>query len=165
MYSRKLLLLPHSEIFQPIHVLLHTLLNRKPRFPSKVLKRTLNAQCAQIVISQVAGANMDRCSGKQFASLINNTCVGNHLSAANIIFGINHYNFDQRIDLDDIMNQGNVKSWKGRSHLTAMLSEDDGETWPYTLLLDERNEVSYPDAKEADNGYIYVTRDKLSRTF
>lgn len=252
MYSRKLLLLPHSEIFQPIHVLLHTLLNRKPRFPSKVLKRTLNAQCAQIVISQVAGANMDRCSGKQFASLINNTCVWNHLSAANIIFGmrvmicqgnastdcgktitlrghadipgrsfdehmlvekkdgalwmlvrtfkgigesfstdggytwtpgrnshidgpcsrffirrlksgrllmINHYNFDQRIDLDDIMNQGNVKSWKGRSHLTAMLSEDDGETWPYTLLLDERNEVSYPDAKEADNGYIYVTYD------
>ena len=181
------MLLPHSEIFQPIHVLLHTLLNRKPRFPSKVLKRTLNAQCAQIVISQVAGANMDRCSGKQFASLINNTCVGNHLSAANIIFGmrvmicqgnlrnglyaifnidkvkhllmINHYNFDQRIDLDDIMNQGNVKSWKGRSHLTAMLSEDDGETWPYTLLLDERNEVSYPDAKEADNGYIYVTYD------
>lgn len=40
-----------------------------------------------------------------------------------------------------------------------MLSEDDGETWPYTLLLDERNEVSYPDAKEADNGYIYVTYD------
>lgn len=41
----------------------------------------------------------------------------------------------------------------------GMLSEDDGETWPYTLLLDERNEVSYPDAKEADNGYIYVTYD------
>lgn len=72
---------------------------------------------------------------------------------------INHYNFDQRIDLDDIMSQGNVKSWKGRSHLTAMLSEDDGKTWPYTLLLDERNEVSYPDAKEADNGYIYATYD------
>lgn len=25
---------------------------------------------------------------------------------------INHYNFDQRIDLDDIMNQGNVKAGK-----------------------------------------------------
>ncbi len=73
---------------------------------------------------------------------------------------INHYKFDQRIDLDDIMSQGNVKSWKGRSHLTAMLSEDDGETWPYTLLLDERNEVSYPDAKEAADGYIYVTYDR-----
>ena len=72
---------------------------------------------------------------------------------------INHYQFQQRIDLDDIMQQGNVKSWKGRSHLTAMLSEDDGQTWPYTLLLDERNEVSYPDAKEADDGYIYVSYD------
>ncbi len=72
---------------------------------------------------------------------------------------INHYHFDQRIDLDDIMSQGNVKSWKGRSHLTAMLSEDDGQTWPYTLLLDERNEVSYPDAVEAADGYIYVTYD------
>lgn len=72
---------------------------------------------------------------------------------------INHYDFDQRIDLDDIMSQGDVKSWKGRSHLTAMLSDDDGKTWPYTLLLDERNEVSYPDAKEAADGYIYVTYD------
>ena len=72
---------------------------------------------------------------------------------------VNHYKFDQRIDVDDIMSQGNVKSWKGRSHLTAMLSEDDGVTWPYTLLLDERNEVSYPDAKEAQDGYIYVTYD------
>ena len=72
---------------------------------------------------------------------------------------INHYKFSHRIDLDDIMRQGNVKRWKGRSHLTAMLSEDDGATWPYTLLLDERDEVSYPDAKEADDGYIYVTYD------
>lgn len=53
----------------------------------------------------------------------------------------------------------NVKSWKGRSHLTALLSEDDGQTWPYYLLLDERNEVSYPDAKEAADGMIYVCYD------
>ena len=30
---------------------------------------------------------------------------------------------------------------------------------PTPLLLDERNEVSYPDAKEADDGFIYVTYD------
>ncbi|GIP58554.1 sialidase family protein [Paenibacillus sp. FSL W8-0186] len=72
---------------------------------------------------------------------------------------INHYNFNERIDLEDIFNQGDVKKWKGRSHLTALLSEDDGKTWPYTLLLDERNEVSYPDAVEAADGYIYVTYD------
>lgn len=72
---------------------------------------------------------------------------------------INHYDFNERIDLEDILNQGDVKKWKGRSHLTALLSEDDGKTWPYTLLLDERNEVSYPDAVEAEDGYIYVTYD------
>ncbi|MBU5445108.1 sialidase family protein [Paenibacillus sp. MSJ-34] len=72
---------------------------------------------------------------------------------------INHHNFHERIDLDDILSQGDVKKWKGRSHLTALLSEDDGKTWPYSLLLDERNEVSYPDAVEAADGYIYVTYD------
>ena len=72
---------------------------------------------------------------------------------------INHHQFHERIDLDDIMNQGNVKSWKERSHLTAMISEDDKATWPYTLLLDERDEVSCPDAKEAADGYIYGTYD------
>lgn len=72
---------------------------------------------------------------------------------------INHFQFGQKNDVDDIMSQGDVKAWKGRSHLTAMLSEDDGQTWPYTLLLDERDEVSYPDASEAEDGYIYVTYD------
>ncbi|MBQ8408734.1 MAG: AraC family transcriptional regulator [Clostridia bacterium] len=51
-------------------------------------------------------------------------------------------------------------NYVGRSHLTAMLSEDDCKTWPYKLLLDERTNVSYPDAKEADDGYIYVTYDR-----
>ena len=53
----------------------------------------------------------------------------------------------------------------GRSHLTAMLSEDDGKTWPYKLLLDERANVSYPDAKEADDGYIYITYDRERGAF
>lgn len=47
-----------------------------------------------------------------------------------------------------------------RDHLTALLSEDDGKTWPYYLLLDERANVSYPDATEASDGYIYVTYDR-----
>jgi hypothetical protein len=37
-----------------------------------------------------------------------------------------------------------------RSHLTAMLSDDEGKTWPHRLLLDDRSEVSYPDAIETD---------------
>ena len=72
---------------------------------------------------------------------------------------INHANFRERIDLENIMAQGNVKSWRGRTNLTAMRSEDDGATWPYALLLDERNDAAYPDAKEGEDGYIYVTYD------
>lgn len=50
--------------------------------------------------------------------------------------------------------------FKGRNNLYAMLSEDDGKTFPYKLLLDERDNVSYPDCKEADDGYIYITYDR-----
>lgn len=55
---------------------------------------------------------------------------------------INHYNFN------------------GRNNLTALLSEDDGKTFPYSLLLDERNDVSYPDVTEGSDGYIYVVYDR-----
>lgn len=72
---------------------------------------------------------------------------------------VNHYRFEDRIDLDDIMQQGDVKKWSGRSHLTALLSEDDGQTWPYSLLLDIRKDAAYPDAVEAADGYIYITYD------
>ena len=50
--------------------------------------------------------------------------------------------------------------FKGRSHLHAMLSEDDGKTFPHKLLLDERRHVSYPDATEAPDGSIYITYDR-----
>ena len=51
-------------------------------------------------------------------------------------------------------------NFKGRNNLTALLSEDDGKTFPYSLLLDERNKVSYPDAVECEDGYIYITYDR-----
>lgn len=47
----------------------------------------------------------------------------------------------------------------GRSHLTALLSEDDGRTWKGGLLLDERQRVSYPDGVEAPDGTIYIIYD------
>jgi len=50
--------------------------------------------------------------------------------------------------------------FQGRSHLTAMLSEDDGATWPLRLLLDERSGVSYPDAVEAEDGRVFVIYDR-----
>ena len=48
----------------------------------------------------------------------------------------------------------------GRNNLTALLSEDDGKTWKYKLLLDGRNSVAYPDGVEADDGYIYISYDR-----
>lgn len=54
----------------------------------------------------------------------------------------------------------NHHQFMGRNNLTAMLSEDEGKTWKYKLLLDGRNLVSYPDSKEADDGYIYISYDR-----
>lgn len=49
---------------------------------------------------------------------------------------------------------------KDRSHLTALLSADEGRTWTGGLLLDERINVSYPDGVQADSGNIYVIYDR-----
>jgi hypothetical protein len=47
-----------------------------------------------------------------------------------------------------------------RCDMTAYLSEDDGQTWPYALLLDGgRNGVSYPDGQQLPDGRIAVTYD------
>jgi AraC-like DNA-binding protein len=50
--------------------------------------------------------------------------------------------------------------FQNRNNLTALLSEDDGQTFPYSLLLDERDSVAYPDGVEADDGYLYITYDR-----
>ena len=54
----------------------------------------------------------------------------------------------------------NHVNFTGRNNLTALLSDDDGKTFPYSLLLDARNAVSYPDAMEGEDGYIYITYDR-----
>ena len=51
------------------------------------------------------------------------------------------------------------KGVKGRSHLTAFVSEDDGRTWKGGLMLDERAGVSYPDGVQASDGSVYVIYD------
>ncbi len=53
----------------------------------------------------------------------------------------------------------NHYSYRGRNNLTAMISRDDCRTWEGFLLLDERDNVSYPDAVEGNNGYIYIIYD------
>ncbi len=47
-----------------------------------------------------------------------------------------------------------------RTHMTAFLSEDGGETWPHRLLIDERRRVSYPDASQSADGIIHITYDR-----
>jgi hypothetical protein len=54
----------------------------------------------------------------------------------------------------------NPPSGKGRSHLTAHLSDDDGRTWKGGMLIDERNSVSYPDGVQAPDGTVYVIYDR-----
>lgn len=46
-----------------------------------------------------------------------------------------------------------------RKNMTAMLSDDDGKTWYGNLLLDGRTGVSYPDAVEGGDGFIYAVYD------
>ena len=48
----------------------------------------------------------------------------------------------------------------GRNNLTALVSDDEGRSWPYRLLLDPRDDVSYPDGFEADDGTIYIIYDR-----
>lgn len=47
-------------------------------------------------------------------------------------------------------------SLRGRARLTALLSTDEGKTWPCKLLLDEREASNYPDVTQDDRGNIYV---------
>ena len=46
-----------------------------------------------------------------------------------------------------------------RSHMSALLSDDDGQTWRGGLLLDKRASVSYPDGFQAPDGLIHILYD------
>ncbi len=52
------------------------------------------------------------------------------------------------------------ESLRVRSHLTAYLSHDEGETWSDGLLLDERAGVSYPDGAQTADGAIQIIYDR-----
>ncbi len=54
----------------------------------------------------------------------------------------------------------NHYKFKGRSHLTAQRSTDDGATWNDGLLLDERGGVSYPDGVQDKDGLIWIAYDR-----
>lgn len=58
-----------------------------------------------------------------------------------------------------LMVRHNPPGGKGRSHLTAYLSGDDGATWQGGLLLDDRKNVSYPDGVQGPDGTIFIIYD------
>lgn len=66
------------------------------------------------------------------------------LASGRILF-VKHGGIDQRT--------------RHRSHLTAFLSDDEGQTWRGGLLLDEREGVSYPDGFESPNALIHIVYD------
>jgi hypothetical protein len=47
-----------------------------------------------------------------------------------------------------------------RTGITASLSSDEGRTWRGKLVLDPRDNVSYPDAAQASDGTIYAVHDR-----
>ena len=53
---------------------------------------------------------------------------------------------------------------KSRIQMTALLSEDDGRSWKYSMVVDPR-ETSYPDAVEGPDGTIYMVHDRGRTTF
>lgn len=64
---------------------------------------------------------------------------------------VNHVRFDP----DHTLAFG-----KRRNNLAALLSDDDGKTWPHELMLDMRYTVSYPDGTEARDGTIRIIYDR-----
>jgi sialidase-1 len=65
----------------------------------------------------------------------------------------------ERIDTFDTQ-VGNTPWNRGRSKLTAWLSDDDGATWHGGLMLDDREHISYPDGTQAPDGTIYISYDR-----
>lgn len=54
----------------------------------------------------------------------------------------------------------NNNTASGRDKMTAFISEDDGKTWKYQCLLDDRPSTTYPDAGITDDGVIYAIWDQ-----
>lgn len=59
-----------------------------------------------------------------------------------------------------LVKNGPIERKTGRSHMTAFLSSDEGQTWQGGLVIDERNGVSYPDGFQAPDGKIYILHDR-----
>ncbi len=83
------------------------------------------------------------------------------MAPAKGIAGPTSRTFFQRLASGNILlikNGNAIDQPAGRTHMTAYLSEDDGATWPYQILLDERP-TSYPDATQDKDGVLHIVND------
>jgi len=53
-----------------------------------------------------------------------------------------------------------INNSTARTNLTAYISSNGGKTWPHKLVLDQRSNISYPDAIQTNDGNIHVVYDR-----
>ena len=58
-----------------------------------------------------------------------------------------------------LVKHGPLDIRSGREKLMAFISDDDGKSWQGGLMIDERDDVTYPDGVQAEDGTIYLTYD------
>lgn len=58
-----------------------------------------------------------------------------------------------------LVKNGPIDTQTDRRNIIAFLSEDDGQTFPYSLELDMRANVSYPDVSQRPDGLIHCVHD------
>jgi hypothetical protein len=58
------------------------------------------------------------------------------------------------------VKNGPLNKKTGRVQMTAYLSDDEGKSWKGGLVIDDREDVSYPDGFQAPDGRIYIIHDR-----
>lgn len=58
-----------------------------------------------------------------------------------------------------LVKHGGIQEKVKREKLMAFISDDDGKSWLGGLMLDERDDVTYPDGVEGSDGTIHIIYD------